>query len=336
MQPLVSIIIPLYNTEQYLSSTLDSVLSQTYSNWELIIVDDHSTDNSYAIAEQYAIGDERIKLIRRNSQLKGGSVCRNIGIKKAEGKYIIFLDSDDLLYNKCLENRVAYMEEELSLDFCVFQMEIISPDNTKQNIYLTHKEDNYLYAFLSYRLAWQTSCPIWKSEFIRENMIGFDERFPRLQDPEFHTRALLVENIRYQVLDDFSYLDSAYRFEFKKSNISNTITGFELYANMVCDKIKDRRDYNNCIKALYGTYEAMVYHYSVSEESDLRKEVSKMNRVNSFFYSKKIINKKLYFKTNIFLHYIQYNLYKSSFINKLLLKIGFDHFYGYRFDTENK
>lgn len=95
MEPLVSIITPLYNSEKYIAETIESVLAQTYSNWEMIIVDDCSKDNSTKIVEEYQKKDRRIKLYR-NEINKGVSYTRNRAIDLSQGKYIAFLDSDDL------------------------------------------------------------------------------------------------------------------------------------------------------------------------------------------------------------------------------------------------
>ena len=93
--PLVSVIIPIFNTSKYLPTCLDSVIGQTYQNLEIILVDDGSTDNSYQIAKEYSKKDSRIKLIHQKNQ--GLSVARNTGIKKSTGSYITFVDSDDYI-----------------------------------------------------------------------------------------------------------------------------------------------------------------------------------------------------------------------------------------------
>jgi glycosyltransferase involved in cell wall biosynthesis len=92
-EPLVSIIIPLYNAEKYIAGTIRSAIDQTWLNKEIIIVNDGSTDNSLVIANQYASGD--IKIISQPN--KGASAARNTGLKEAQGKYIQFLDADDLI-----------------------------------------------------------------------------------------------------------------------------------------------------------------------------------------------------------------------------------------------
>lgn len=114
----VSIIIPSYNRAHYIAETLKSVLSQTSPNWECIIVDDGSTDNSREIIEKYIKSDHRFKLFFREREPKGACTCRNIGVEKSTGEYLIFLDTDDLLAPYCIEQRLNAMTEDL--DFAIF------------------------------------------------------------------------------------------------------------------------------------------------------------------------------------------------------------------------
>ena len=94
--PKVSIIVPFYNSEAYLSRCIDSILAQTYSDFELILVNDGSIDNSGNICEEYAHKDSRIIVIHKENG--GTSSARNIGIEKSRGEYITFVDSDDTIY----------------------------------------------------------------------------------------------------------------------------------------------------------------------------------------------------------------------------------------------
>jgi teichuronic acid biosynthesis glycosyltransferase TuaG len=107
---LVSVITPSYNAEKYLSKTINSVLAQTLLNWEMLIVDDCSQDNSSQLIEQYLNRDERIKLIRLNKN-SGAAVARNVAIEKSRGRYIAFLDSDDRWLPDKLEKQVKFMQE---------------------------------------------------------------------------------------------------------------------------------------------------------------------------------------------------------------------------------
>lgn len=103
---LVSIIIPVYNRAQILPETLDSVISQTYSQWECIIIDDNSTDHTFGVIEKYVETDKRFIPIKNTTDSKGASVARNLGLQKAKGDYIQFLDSDDILANNKIEEQI--------------------------------------------------------------------------------------------------------------------------------------------------------------------------------------------------------------------------------------
>lgn len=108
MNDLVSIIMPSYNTEKYIAETIQSVIDQTYTNWELIIVDDCSNDNTDEVVSQF--DDARIKYIK-NSVNSGAAVSRNMALKEASGKWIAFLDSDDLWMQDKLEKQLSFMKE---------------------------------------------------------------------------------------------------------------------------------------------------------------------------------------------------------------------------------
>lgn len=104
---LVSVIMPAFNSERYIAESIESVLAQTYENWELIIVDDGSTDDTGLIAKHYAGDDKRIKYIRQDNQKQGKA--RNIGISFSGGDLIAFLDSDDLWIPEKLETQISYL-----------------------------------------------------------------------------------------------------------------------------------------------------------------------------------------------------------------------------------
>ncbi len=107
---LVSIIMPNYNGSKYISQAIESVLAQTYKNWELIIIDDCSTDDSLKVIDAYIKKDDRIRLIKLENNM-GPAIARNVGIDNARGRYIAFLDSDDLWLKHKLENQVVFMQE---------------------------------------------------------------------------------------------------------------------------------------------------------------------------------------------------------------------------------
>ena len=107
----VSIIMPSYNSEHYISKTIDSILSQTVQDWELIIIDDCSSDNSNKVINSYISKCSQIKLIQLEKNM-GPAFSRNRGIKEAQGRYIAFLDSDDVWMKHKLEKQLAFMQEK--------------------------------------------------------------------------------------------------------------------------------------------------------------------------------------------------------------------------------
>ena len=106
----VSVIIPNYNCEKFIGETINSVLAQTYQNWELLIVDDCSTDHSVEVINGYCEQDERIKLLVNESN-SGAAASRNKAMREATGEWIAFLDSDDLWLPEKLEKQLAFMSE---------------------------------------------------------------------------------------------------------------------------------------------------------------------------------------------------------------------------------
>ncbi|MCD9539144.1 glycosyltransferase family 2 protein [Photobacterium carnosum] len=106
--PMVSIVMPCFNSVLFIEESICSVLNQIYTNWELIIVDDGSTDDSISMINKYTLKDNRVKFFK-NTNLKGASGARNTGVEKSKGKYIAFLDSDDLWMENKLYNQINFM-----------------------------------------------------------------------------------------------------------------------------------------------------------------------------------------------------------------------------------
>ena len=108
IKELVSIIMPSYNTAQYIGETIGSVLAQTYTNWELIIVDDCSTDHTEEVVQPFLV-DKRIRFLK-NPKNSGAAIARNYALREAQGKWIAFLDSDDIWFPEKLEKQIAFMQ----------------------------------------------------------------------------------------------------------------------------------------------------------------------------------------------------------------------------------
>lgn len=127
-QPLISVIIPVYNVEEYLRECVDSVLNQTYQTFEIILVNDGSTDSSGEICDEYASNDERICVVHQKNS--GPSKTRNTGLENATGKYIYFLDSDDYIENNALELLVNTAESS-NADLVFFDARSFSDDGAE-------------------------------------------------------------------------------------------------------------------------------------------------------------------------------------------------------------
>ncbi|MBQ8098635.1 MAG: glycosyltransferase family 2 protein [Bacteroidaceae bacterium] len=108
---LVSVIMPMHNSERFLATAIESVMAQTYSHWELLIIDDFSTDNSVAIAKEYARRESRIRLLKNKTRKGMPSAPRNVGAQAAKGRFIAFLDSDDLWFPQKLEQQIALFSD---------------------------------------------------------------------------------------------------------------------------------------------------------------------------------------------------------------------------------
>lgn len=144
---LVSIITPLYNTENYISKTIESVLNQTYQNWEMIIVDDCSSDNGPDIVKKYQKKDGRIRLIQLDKN-SGGAIARNRAIEKAKGRFIAFLDSDDLWHPEKLEKQIDFMKRN-DYPFTFTKYQLITEDGKLLNKFIeVPKKINYRKALL--------------------------------------------------------------------------------------------------------------------------------------------------------------------------------------------
>lgn len=186
---LVSIIVPNFNRSFYLKEALDSIRAQSYGHWECIVVDDGSVDDSLALVASLSRDDNRIRAIKNRG--KGAAAARNWGVQQANGKYVIFLDSDDLLLPFCLEKRVEVMESEGELDFVVFPMLLFyqRPGDTDLLWNIETDEEDVI-RFLKLDAVWQTTGPVWRREALWRFPL-FDERLTCWQDVSFHINVLL-------------------------------------------------------------------------------------------------------------------------------------------------
>ena len=235
MKPTISIIIPTYNRAELLKETLDSVLQQAYEQWECIIVDDGSSDNTRQVVENYNKKDTRFKYYERPSNLiKGANACRNYGFKQSKGSLIKWFDSDDIMKPEFLLKQVNYLIKHPELDCCVAYGETFkdSLDATVINKPKSLSNKNALYHFLKDDLYFITHGPLWRRTFLDKQDL-YDETLAKFQDGDFHLRMILKQ-MNFYFLDEslfyirtgntdristtttISLLNSMFIFEFSK------------------------------------------------------------------------------------------------------------------------
>lgn len=187
MKPLFSIIVPVYNVQSYLGICIESILKQSYSDFELLLIDDGSSDNSGKICDEYAQEDTRIKIVHRKNG--GVSAARNEGLTIAQGKWIVFVDSDDWVDEELLQSYIPYID-----DFDIVFQGFIT-ENSTANISQCHKiedrkfgnmqiADAVLYLERVQMIGWMCN-KAYKRELIENNNIRFNENISIGEDHIF-------------------------------------------------------------------------------------------------------------------------------------------------------
>lgn len=265
--PLVSIIIPTFNRAHLIRETLDSVLAQTYENWECIIVDDGSTDNSRQVIGHYVNKDARFQYHHRPvDRTKGANACRNYGFGWSRGEYVMFLDSDDILYTFCILERVELMVKDLNVNLLIRDSsKLMGNEIINQTINQDPESfisEEYLKMFLRYEIPWQTMGAFYKREIL--NSVQFDEDLERFQDVSLNIKVLSQFHPLI-ILRDFK-IDSCFRIDANKLKIKDHIARMLKSLNLF-NKI----------------------HLNLIENSDYRKN---LQLFNYYFFTKYLI---LYF-----------------------------------------
>lgn len=255
-----SIIIPVYNVERYLRDCLDSVLRQSFADWEAVCVNDGSSDGSAIILEEYARKDDRIKVI---SQPNGGlSAARNAGMKTAAGDYLFFLDSDDWIEDNALEILSRNLDGEDMLCFSgrrYFEEDksYHQTDQLTNRIYasgMDYYNENALqsrdFAFVCVVLR------AYRKEFLLRNNLFFKEGI-------FHEDNLFTPLACYSAMRVKQISDGLYDYRVRSSSITTTINKKRLYdlletANALADFFVCKEGFDKTV-----AYRAITHHYQV-------------------------------------------------------------------------
>ena len=199
--PLVSVIIPVYNAQKYISEAIESVIAQSYAHWELLVVDDGSTDDTLSLVKEF--DDSRI--IVKHQKNAGVSVARNVGLSLALGTYITFLDADDVLPKGSLEARVRYLEEHSDIDFV--DGKILVKDINMSDTLRTYIP--YYKGRLLPRLLALDSCVFFNVCYMfRKNILGsvrFQEGMTHAEDLLFYIELACRNNVMYDCIDKEIY-----------------------------------------------------------------------------------------------------------------------------------
>lgn len=191
---LISVVIPVFNAGKFLQPLMDSIVQQTYPNWEVVFVDDGSQDDSVNVIKNQISKDNRFSLILRpDTELKGAPTCRNIGMRDAKGEYLIFFDADDIIPDFCFEQRLKNIKES-GKDFCVFPIlgfEHKPFDMVNPAIGAIPTSIDICYGMIARFFPFLVSTNIYCRSALIEHNIEWDERLKSLQDSDFNVTCLL-------------------------------------------------------------------------------------------------------------------------------------------------
>jgi glycosyltransferase involved in cell wall biosynthesis len=213
---------------ELLKETAASVFTQDYTEWEWVIVDDGSTDDTVSMGQLLENQNERVRFLKRNRTPRGACTCRNIGLENARGEYLIFLDSDDLLAPFTLSQRVQGFANNQTCDFMVYNTAFFRSRIEDADAWWNKfTEEGDLMRFLRGEAVWHTTGPIWRRSYLVNNGVLFDENLWSGQDSDFHISALL-KNPTYRKVEGLP--DAFVRRDNKQNRISQKhfdVTHFE-------------------------------------------------------------------------------------------------------------
>ncbi len=256
----LSIIIPVYNMAESIGDSIISVYNQSFQDYEIICIDDCSTDNSYEILKNYSLKDDKISIykMKKNS---GAGKCRNLGLSKAKGKYVAFLDSDDIFYDdKSLEVLISEAEKS-GANMVSGNMVFKSWDNHIKKY--TFKNYNHIFKPVKsfkklspdvYGIPWYYYRNIFRLSFLRKNNIKFPD-LKRGQDTVF--LASILSRIDYYLQVPIDFYQYTTPLEIKLNNSIKYIDYFKSFKMVL--NIFMKNNLNNLFKEVYN--ELLKYSY---------------------------------------------------------------------------
>ena len=304
----ISVIMPVYNAEKSLKKSVDSVLNQTFPDFELIIVDDGSTDSSGLLCDEYAVKDKRVKVIHQENS--GVSKTRNTGIDAANGEYLVFLDSDDVMDLNLLEDNLNIVRK-LNPDVLIFNFRYTFADHSVDN---TFKQDEIFFGdnkkFFDEKLEMVVEKELmnapWnkiiRRDLVKNNKLYFDERYSILEDAMFSLMVCAkAETICINSDIYHSYIlweTGSLRTKWTDNRFS-AIKEFYRLERKYCSRYEENQQQLHFFAKRFGNH-ILAYMQMVSVNSELSfkkkreliKEVCNDNKVRQTLLNKQF-NKKL-------------------------------------------
>ncbi|MFZ7267078.1 glycosyltransferase family 2 protein, partial [Avibacterium avium] len=241
--PIFSIIVPVYNVERYLNECLDSIISQSFTNYELLIIDDGSTDKSGHICDTYSIY-KNVKVFHKDNG--GSSTARNYGIKKAIGEYILFIDSDDFWNDKFFLEKVNAKIEQFNPDLVIFGYEKLYEDGTTRK-YIPRMNEDRTYDIVSVLKKDDFKICAWDKIVKRELIINNDMIFHQGvigEDMEwcaklysFANKAFIFKNCPYM----YRQRPGSITKVISEKNVTDVMNNFKKCLNLESSLSKSKR-----------------------------------------------------------------------------------------------
>ncbi len=197
MNKLISVIIPIYNSEKYLTKSIESVINQSYSNLEIILINDGSTDNSISLCQKYMTRDKRVVFIDKANE--GVSKSRNLGIDISHGQYLMFIDSDDYIDKNYIQDMFNYLEEK-EFDAVISGANLVNDKGIiiSENLYSKNNKQIYFDEIIEDIINTIYFCPCWKTlvskDLIIDNNIKFNSNLKYGEDFMFSFNILKNAN----------------------------------------------------------------------------------------------------------------------------------------------
>ena len=244
--PLISVIVPVYNVEKHLKRCINSILSQTQADFELILIDDGSTDKSGVICDEFATLDKRIQVFHKENG--GVSSTRNIGLKHATGRWISFVDSDDWIEKDYLATLLEGKDTDISIvSFHLEGNDEQYDQDFPSGVFYNENIGEFLTNYGYYTQLLAPWCKLFQASIIQENNIQFNPQFQTAEDTIF-------------VLEYLSYVKSIYSNQ--KPSYHYVISG----TGLSCNLTNNHNSYKDIVCELHTRLTVLREHYSFNEK----------------------------------------------------------------------